>query len=158
MEPRMTAISVRISTADLQRVKAIAKRLGVRDSDVFRFSIRNTLAQLAPLSDERIRGRQLLPVILEAGPGFVRYFDLDEARLGAILNVGVEDENLLVDEDDVMLISMVGLEESYALVRLNELAREIGAAPIEKDSIAGVLRNYLYEKYIFRNGKDSAQG
>ena len=154
----MTAISVRISTADLQRVKAIAKRLGVRDSDVFRFSIRNTLGQLAPLADDRIQGRQLLPVILEAGPGFVRYFDLDEARLGEVLNRGVKDAALLVDEDDVMLISMVALEESYALVRLNELAREVGGDPIEKDSVAGVLRNYLYEKYIFKGSKGSASG
>ena len=58
-------VSVRMSSTDLKRIKDIAQRMNVRDSDVFRFAIKNTLAKLTPLNDSLVRGKDLLPVKIQ---------------------------------------------------------------------------------------------
>lgn len=153
MESRKSAVSVRMRSTDVRRVKAIAERLGVRDSDVFRYAVKNSLAQLAPLEDPAIQGRHLLPVFVEAGPALVRYFDLDGGRLAAIVNANVDDPELLVATEDLTLLSMVGLQESYVLAKLGELIDDAAALPHERERLADALRGYLYEKYVFRGPK-----
>ena len=150
MKNRKSAVSVRMGVTDLSKVKAIAKRLGVRDSDVFRYAVKNSLAQLAPLVDPGIHGRHLLPVFVEAGPTLLRYFELDAARLADIVNSGVVDPETLVAPEDLTLLSMSGLQESYAIVKLGELLEGGRAQPQEKDELVHALRDYLYEKYVFR--------
>jgi hypothetical protein len=142
-----------MGVADLNKVKAIAKRLGVRDSDVFRYAVKNSLAQLAPLVDPTIQGRHLLPVFVEAGPTLLRYFELDAARLAEIVNCGVANPESLVEAEDLTLLSMADVQESYALVKLGELRHEPGGLPQEKEKLGDVLREYLYEKYVFRSGR-----
>jgi hypothetical protein len=155
---RKSAVSVRMGVADLIKMKAIAKRLGVRDSDVFRYAVKSSLAQLAPLVDPAVQGRHLLPVFVEAGPALLRYFELDAARLVEIVNSGVDNPELLVAPEDLTLLSLSGSQESYALMKLGELLNA-GAAPApEKEGLAEVLREYLYEKYVFRAGRRLAVG
>ncbi len=158
MEGRKSAISVRMGASELRKIKAIAKRLGVRESDVFRYAVKNSLAQLAPLEDSSIRGRNLLPVFVENGLTLVRYFDLDATRLGDIVNAGVEDAESLVAAEDLTLLSMAGLRLSYALVKLNEILEDPAAIPAESDGVLEILRGYLYEKYAFRTAKNDAGG
>ena len=155
---RKSAVSVRMGSTDLSKVKAIAKRLGVRDSDVFRYAVKNSLAQLAPLVDPTIRGRHLLPVFVEAGPVLLRYFDLDAARLAEIVNSGVTPPEQLVAPEDLTLLSMAGVQESLALVKLGELLEGAATLPPEKEGLADVLREYLYTKYVFRSGRRLAVG
>jgi hypothetical protein len=147
-----------MGVADLGKVKAIANRLGARDSDVFRYAVKSSLDQLAPLVDSTIRGRHLLPMFVEAGPTLLRYFELDARRLGEIVNSGVETPELLVAAEDLTLLSMAGSEETYALVKLSELLDGSAAVPPEKDGLIAVLREYLYEKYVFRAGRRLAVG
>jgi hypothetical protein len=134
----------------VRHVKAIARRLGVRDSDIFRYAVKNSLAQLAPLVDPKVQGRDLLPVFIESGPELLRYFELDAAKLGEIVNSGVEDPSLRVAPEDLTLLSMAGIKESYALVKLGELLEETEPLPTEKEGLVEVLRDYLYGKYAFR--------
>jgi|SRR5882672_3891485 len=148
-----------MGVTDLQKIKAIALRLGVRDSDVFRYAVKNSLAQLAPLVDASIQGRHLLPVFVEGGPTLLRYFELDASRLAEIVNAGVGDPELLVAAEDLTLLSMAGVQESYAFVKLGELLEGTTTSmPLEKDSLVEVLREYLYDKYVFRPGKRLAVG
>jgi len=143
-----------MGVADLAKLKAIAKRLSVRDSDVFRYAVKSLLAQLSPLVDASVSGRHLLPVFVEAGPGLLRYFDLDAARLVEIVNAGVGTPELLVAPEDLTLLSMAGSQDSYALMKLGELMNAGSAPPPpEKEDLKDVLRDYLYEKYVFRAGR-----
>ncbi len=158
MKNRKSAVSVRMGVTDLNKVKAIAKRLGVRDSDVFRYAVKNSLALLAPLVDPSVHGRHLLPVFVEAGPTLLRYFELDAARLADIVNSGVNDPETLVAPEDLTLLSMAGLQESYAIVKLGELLAGGRALSQEKDELVHALRDYLYEKYVFRPTKRVAVG
>jgi hypothetical protein len=151
VKSRKSAISVRIGAADVRNVKAVAKRLGVRDSDVFRYAVKSSLEQLGPLGDPNVHGRHLLPVFVEAGPTLLRFFDLDAARLVEIVNAGVEDPEALVAREDLTLLSMAVTQQGYALVKLNELREEAPSLPPETQTLVEALREYLYDKYVFRS-------
>jgi len=87
--PRLQGISLRLSDADIRRIKAVSGRLGVRESDLLRFAIRTLLNQLAPLADPSVRGRELVPMLLEHGGELVREFGFDSHALAALVNEGV---------------------------------------------------------------------
>lgn len=169
MEIRKKAVSIRISSSDVSKIKRLAKRLGVRDSDVIRFAVKSALAKLAPLQDPEIRGRNLVPVFVESGSELFHHFDLDAMRLENIINDDADDERR-VDHEDIQLIAMSGVQQPY--LRWRVTAPPVGingahgagggngngsAAPVpdarpEQASDPGhSLREYLYEKYVYRS-------
>jgi hypothetical protein len=164
MENRKQAISIRMNVNDIRNVKRLAKRLSVRDSDVIRFAVKAMLGKLAPLYDLSARGRSLVPVFVESGMDMFRYLELDAARLESIINEGVEDE-ARVAHDDIQLIAMSGIQQSYAKLRLTSIGgskaaaasrREEGGTPQEE--LNNSLRRYLYEKYVYHaNGGAGAE-
>src|SRR5271154_5487626 len=119
VDKRKQAVSIRLGDSDIRNIKRIAKRLGVRDSDIIRFAIKSTLNRIAPLCDAAIRGRNLVPVLVESGDELIRYFELDAFRLERIINEQV-DEGRQVERDDIALLAMSGLREEYLLMRLKD--------------------------------------
>ncbi len=150
-DQRKQAVSIRLSDSDIRNIKRVAKRLGVRDSDIIRFAIKSTLSRIAPLCDPEIRGRNLVPVLVESGDELIRYFDLDAFWLESIINEAVEDKRQ-VDRDDIALLAMSGLREEYLLMRL-----EAGQGTAAGISAARSLRRYLYDKYVYRSAEHQAQ-
>jgi len=120
---RKQAVSIRMSRGDVRLVKQLADRLGVRDSDVIRYAIKNMLSRLAPLPDATVRGRALLPVFVEVGAELMRHFELDATRLAEIINDGA-DASRKVDAGDIQLIAMSGTQAPYAKVRFAVIGRE----------------------------------
>jgi len=149
VDQRKQAVSIRLGKSDLRNIKRVAKRLGVRDSDIIRFAIKSMLARIAPLCDSAIRGRNLVPVLVESGEELIRHFELDAFRLEAIINENVE-EGRQVDRDDVALLAMRGLREEYLAMRLKE-----GSMDTDIDTVAQErsLRAYLYDKYVYRSAR-----
>ena len=156
MDRRKQPISIRMSAADLRNVKRLAKRLGVSDSDVVRFATKMMLGRLAPLSDLQICGKRLVPVFVESGTDIFRYLELDAARLESIINEGA-DEYSRVEYEDIQLIAMSGIQQSYAKLRLSSLGTRKNptghpvAAAADDEELSDSLRRYLYEKYVYRN-------
>lgn len=148
IESRKQAVSIRMNVSDVRKVKKLAGRLGVRDSDVIRFAVKSMLSRLGPLYDSEVRGRNLVPVFVEFGTELLRFFDLDGARLEAIVNEGVE-VGKRVDRDDIALLALSGAQEPYAALKLSELNQQEGAQTSHTD-LANSLRQYLYEKYVYR--------
>ncbi len=146
IEQRKQAVSIRLGETDVRNVKRMAKRLGVRDSDIIRYAIKSMLGRNSPLCDEAINGRNLLPVLVESGDELIRYFELDAYRLESIINQHAGDE-LRVDRDDIALLAMSGLREQYLVMRMKD---GNGPAP-EALPAARSLRNYLYDKYVYRH-------
>ena len=146
VDQRKQAISIRLGGSDLRHVKRIAKRLGVRDSDMIRFAIKSMLSRIAPLADQAIAGRDLVPVLVESGDELIRYFELDAFRLESIVNGHAADE-ARVDPHDIALLAMSGLRDQYLMMRMNVAS----ANPGESSEAVRSLRNYLYGKYAFRN-------
>lgn len=176
MDSRKQAVSIRMSAADIRSVKRLAERLGVRDSDVIRFAVKVMLGRLAPLHDLGVRGKSLVPVFVESGTDIFRHFELDALRLDSIINQGADPDSR-VDSDDIQLIAMSGIQQSYAKLRLSSISHnysqgqprngnsagngngngnghdKAGRAgkPGEEDELGNSLRKYLYEKYVYRN-------
>lgn len=120
--------------------------MGVRDSDVIRYAIKAALRRLSPLCDESIRGRNLVPVLVEAGEELVRHFDLDSYRLEAIVNAQT-DPALRVERDDIALLAMSSMQDEYLMMRMKDGL----AVPVEPVGADRSLRHYLYDKYILRS-------
>ena len=137
---------------DVRKVKKLAQRLGVRDSDIIRFAVKSMLARLAPLYDPEVRGRSLVPVFVESGVELLRFFELDAMRLETMINEGV-DPARRVDRDDIELLALTGGQTPYAALKLSALHR----SDLEGDAsqLASSLRQYLYDKYVFRSGADA---
>lgn len=136
-------VSVRLNGVDLSRVKHIAQRLRVRESDVIRFAIKSMLTKLAPLHDGQLAGSDLLPAFIELGAELTSYFELDSAQLGAIINDNVHGAHKRVDAEDIALLAMLSLPEHYLYIKLRELSK----LPVETAGVSASLRQYLYEKY-----------
>jgi hypothetical protein len=152
VDSRKQAISIRMNSADVRKVKKLAQRLSVRDSDVIRFAVKCMLTRLGPLYDSEVKGRNLVPVFVESGAELLRFFDLDAARLEGIINDGVE-AGRRVERDDIALLALTGGQEPYAALLLSELNKEErnGASVNE---LARSLRQYLYDKYVYRPGSE----
>ena len=148
VDQRKQAVSIRLGDSDIRNIKRIAKRLSVRDSDIIRFAIKSTLGRIAPLCDEAIRGRNLVPVLVESGDELIRYFELDAFRLESIINDQVEVVRQ-VDRDDIALLAMSGLRDEYLVMRLTDADGRLGDASSPTRS----LRGYLYDKYVYRNSE-----
>ena len=146
---RKQAVSLRVSTGDLRKVKKLAQRLEVRDSDVIRFALKTMLARLAPLCDNSVRGRGLIPVFIEAGSDLFHHFDIDGARLEEIVNGGASKEQA-VEPVDLHRIAIARLQQNYAKLRPTKLPDDHSQreAPPLDDLFEGQLRSYLYAKYI----------
>jgi hypothetical protein len=148
---RKRAVSVRLGTADIRKIKKLAQCFGARDTDVIRYAIKVTLARLAPLHEGSARGRDVLPVFVEAGAELLRHFELDTARLNTIINAGVPRPQR-VDSGDIGLIAMSAVEQRYALLRLGALGREAH----DEARLPASLRSYLYAKYVHRDTQEPA--
>jgi hypothetical protein len=155
LEQRKKAVSIRLGANDLRNIKRLAKRLGVRDSDVIRAAVKGLLAKLAPLHDPALRGSNLIPVFVESGPELFRNFELDAARLDAIINDGAP-QGERVAPQDVQLLAMSGQQRAYLKFRLGHLnsnqvtegTRLVRHAETG-ESVDDTLRQYLYEKYVY---------
>jgi hypothetical protein len=146
VDQRKQAISIRLGASDVRNIKRIAKRLGVRDSDIIRYAIKAMFGRIGPLCDDAITGRNLLPVLMESGDELIRYFELDSFRLETIINQRA-DERARVDRDDIALLAMSGLRDQYLMMRMKD-----GNGALADPAVATrSLRNYLYDKYLYRS-------
>jgi len=145
VDQRKQAVSIRLGEGDVRNIKRMAQRLGVRDSDIIRFAVKSMLSRIAPLCDDAIRGRNLVPVLVESGDELIRYFELDAYRLDSIINEQAG-ATTRVDRDDIALLAMSGLREQYLVMRMQD-----GSAVPSEAVPSRSLRNYLYDKYVYRH-------
>jgi hypothetical protein len=89
-------------------------------------------------------------VFIEAGSDLFQHFELDIARLEEIVNDGVSKDQE-VESDDLQLIAMASIQQSYANLRLSKvtpgLATERHTLNAEDPRISHI-RGYLYSKYV----------
>lgn len=143
MESRKQNVSVRMTHSDLHRIKEISKRLGVKESDLFRFCIKNGLSKLMPLQDETIKGADLMSVFIDMGEEITRFFDFDAVQLERIINGDLEEDGRKVSKDDIDLLALANVSERYVVVKLGELSKRPGNGQTTFDA----LKSYLKEKY-----------
>lgn len=142
MENQKQCVSVRLSNSDILKIKRIAKRLKVSDSDIIRFGIRGMLSKLSPLSNDNASGCQLLPVFLEHSSEIIRYFDFDAERLEQVINERAS-KNQHIDRDDIELLATHNVFPNYLKTQLENLME----VPVDDKDMIPRLREYLYAKY-----------
>lgn len=147
---RKQIVSVRLDGGDLDKVKALAQRLQVRESEVFRFALKVALTRLGPLHDMDTGGTELMPVFADFGLELTHYFGLDEQRLFGIINGGVEFTEREVDKDDIALIALSAMPDSLTYVRLRERLRR----HVDPDAPHTSLRDYLFRKYVAEDSEE----
>ena len=138
------SVSFRIDEIDFHKIKAITKRLRARESELFRFAIKITLDKLALLSDEEMKGIDVMPVFVECGSDIASHFNLDSNRIEDIINYDIDDEEKRVDDEDIGLLAMSAMPERYLSRKLKTLIDE----PITEAGVADALREYLNNKYF----------
>lgn len=164
MSTTKQAVSVRVGETDLNNLRQLAQRLGVRDSDVIRVAIKILLNKLSPLHDLSVTGKSLVPVFLENGSDLFRYFELDAPRLFSIINDNASEESKL-EMEDVQLLAMSGIQKSYLrwkLDRTTDVPRERSGksssagsknaeGEVEESELEEALRQHFYNKYVSAN-------
>ncbi len=142
MDNQKQCVSVRLSTSDIRKIKYIAGRLSVSDSDIIRFGIKGMLSKLRPLSYENSTGNQLLPVFLEHSNDLTRHFDFDAERLEQIINKGAGADQC-IDIADIELLAMHTVFPNYMKTQLEKLLDR----SIKEEELMPRLREYMYTKY-----------
>jgi hypothetical protein len=161
---RKRAVSIRMSPGDIRNVKRLADRLQVRDSDVIRYAVKSALTRLAPLYEEGVHGRALVPLLMETSGELFHDFALDLARLESIVNGNVEEEKKRVDREDLRLIAMHGMHRTYYGPALPDSTRPAPAngtaaeAELNPGSYELALKRYLYQKYVARQTEGPGSG
>ncbi len=137
-------VSVRLSVSDIKKAKEIAQRLGVKESELIRYSIKNMLIKLMPLSDEKMSGADLIPTWLECGNDLLGHFDIDVDRLEEMFNQESASNEDRIDSLDLHLMILSNFNKNYAVKKLSEICgKQVGTNDANR-----VLQNYLYDKYV----------
>jgi Arc/MetJ-type ribon-helix-helix transcriptional regulator len=137
-------VAVRLDHADRRKIRALADRLRVNESDVIRYAIKQALDELAPLADGSKRGSDLFPAFIEHGPEKAQGFGLDTDKLDSILHARLRDESKRVPKADIAMV-LTGRQtltavEWYAAVSKGE------TRPMANHLTPW---SYLREKYVF---------
>jgi hypothetical protein len=149
MESKKKNISLRMSQTDIDRVRLIARRLEVKESDILRFAIKQMLTRMAPFQEDSYRGKDLMPALLAIGEELSAYFELTGVQLDHIVNDGVSDELQKVEQEDLTLLALSSVNQEYARLKVNaynDMNTRGGAAG---------LKEYLTNKYFNTVGKAS---
>ncbi len=162
---RKQAVSLRLGPGDIRKIKRLARRLGVRDSEVIRYALKVMLGKLAPLCDPGVRGRSLMPVFMDTGVEILQHFELDEESLDRIINDGVDEDAHRVERDDLQLMAMIGMPRGYAKLSLRDLQQTLATVPppangkeMLDDTLSTSFRHHLYAKYVRANNGAASDG
>ena len=138
-------ISLRLVDSDRAAVQAIASRLFVRESDIYRFAINYLLNRFGCLFDETCTGSDLLPAILEIRAEIHHTLGLKRHQLEKIINGSNQHPDKYVAMSDIELLLMPQHILKQRLMKLDESAR---SAPSD---VEAWLKEYLTEKYNLLN-------
>ncbi|TNC82156.1 MAG: hypothetical protein C9356_05740 [Oleiphilus sp.] len=141
MEAKKKNVSLRMSQSDIDKVKAISDRLGVKEADILRFAVKQILQKLAPFQEESYRGIDLMPALLEVGEELVRFFDFNTEQLAEIINDESGQGPRNIDLDDLKLLALSGVNGQYARLKLNSQS----AAVVDDEAS---FKAYFMNKYF----------
>jgi len=133
-------ISLRLIDSDRAAVQAIASRLFVRESDIYRFAINYLLNRFSCLFDDSCTGSDLLPAMLEIRAEINHTLGLKRHQLERIFNGNNLHPDKYVAMADIELLLMPQHLLKQRLMRQDETPR----ANIDVETW---LKLYLTEKY-----------
>ncbi|MDD5276172.1 MAG: hypothetical protein PHR16_08825 [Methylovulum sp.] len=133
-------VSLRLADSDRAAVQAIAARLFVRESDIYRFAINYLLNRFSCLFDKSYAGSDLLPAMLEIREEINHSLGLKRHQLEKIINGNNLHPDKYVAMSDIELLLMPQHMIKQRLIKLD-------STPRNNLSIEDWLKAYLTEKY-----------
>jgi hypothetical protein len=133
-------ISLRLIDSDRTAIQAIASRLFVRESEIYRFAINYLLNRFSCLLDDTCTGSDLLPAMLEIRAEINHTLGLKRHQLERIINGNNLDPDKYVSMTDIELLLMPQHILKQRLMKQDETPRP----PIDVETW---LKLYLTEKY-----------
>jgi hypothetical protein len=118
---RKRIVSIRLAASDLEKVKALAGRLRVRESEVLRYAVKSMLARLSALHDRGLAGSDLVPVFIAHGREILSHFELDAEDLDAVINSGVVAPAAEVPWEDLELLALLSAPEDHVVTKFRRI-------------------------------------
>jgi len=137
-------ISLRLIESDRAAIQAIASRLFVRESDIYRFAINYMLNRFSCLFDQSCTGSDLLPALLDIRAEINHTLGLKRHQLEKIINGSNLHPDKYVAMADIELLLMPQHLLKQRLVKVDDTPR--GNLGVEE-----WLKEYLTEKYNLLN-------
>lgn len=147
MSHKKKSVSVRLSESDVRKVKDISKRLGVKEADLLRYTVKQSITKLMPLLDEEVKGVDLIPTLVECGGDLARFLDIDVDDLEHIVNEGVGANEKKIEKCDLDMLALAGLggaSSAYVSYKLSDPAH----AATDAGRLLQAFKEYFYEKYL----------
>ena len=133
-------ISLRLVDSDRAAVQAVASRLFVRESDIYRFAINYLLNRFNCLFDETCTGSDLLPAMLEIRSEINHTLGLKRHQLEKIINGNNLHPDKYVAMSDIELLLLPQHILKQRLMKLDDMPR----TPVD---VEAWLKLYLTDKY-----------
>ena len=137
------SVSIRMNTSDFGKIRTIARRLRVRESEIFRYLMRRSLKAVGPLYQNDTRRREMIYVLMENNGGLISEFNLDTEKIARLFEQVCSQDDEQLDDDDLELLAMVNMPEKFLALRLSEIVGQ----KIEPSDAAATLNEYLDNKY-----------
>jgi hypothetical protein len=134
-------VSMRLNNNDRMAIRAMASRLFVRESELYRCAVNNLLNCLDKLIDSDCTGSDLLPLFIEFRLELIQGLGLQKQQMFNIINSGNIHPDKFVAMADIELLLL-----PQHLVRQRLLQTE-GALVVKQNDIDAWLEDYLVKKY-----------
>jgi hypothetical protein len=141
-------VSMRLNSDDRSAIQAIASRLYVRESELYRFAVTHFLNRLYKLHDVNCTGSDLLPLLIEFREELNQNLGLKKQQLFKIVNNGNTHPNKFVAMADIELLIL-----PQHLVRQRLLQMDVALA-VKQHDISAWLKSYFIEKYGLVNNSE----
>ncbi|MCQ8117636.1 MULTISPECIES: hypothetical protein [Methylomonas] len=143
LDDKKHIVSIRLNNSDRIAVRAMAARLFVRESELYRFAVYHLLNRLHKLHEDTCVGSDLLPLFIEFKDELNTHLGLKKHQLFKIFNGKNPDPEKFVSMADIELLLLPQHAVRQRLQQMNEAAGQRRA-----DTNAWLLE-YLKEKYRF---------
>lgn len=141
-------VSMRLNNNDRMAIRAMASRLFVRESELYRCAVNNLLSCLHKLHDTDCAGSDLLPLFIEFRVELIQGLGLKKQQLFNIINSGNIHPDKFVAMADIELLLLPQHLVRQRLLQIRE------ALAMKQNDIGAWLEGYLLEKYRLENTSD----
>lgn len=137
------SISVRINTSDYGRMKVASRRLGVRESELFRYLVRSGMSRLITVLEGKLREGSRYHLLVRIAADWRVEMGLTATECADLIGCLGEAEALELDESDLLLVDLAATRPSEAAALLG---LQLGVA-IDKAQVVARLGDHLAQKY-----------
>jgi len=146
-------VSMRLNNNDRMAIRAMASRLFVRESELYRFAVNNLLNCLHKLHDMDCMGSDLLPLFIEFRVDLIQNLGLKKQQLFKIINSGNMPSDKFVAMADIELLLLPRHLLRQRLLKMDD------ALEVKQDDINIWLKTYFAKKYsLDKAGEEELEG